>query len=81
MLIVETWHPALTRLEQRAMSDLFALRDLFGRAPVRRFLGGRQRVPHRLLEFKRAPFGISDEAATSLLESGGGVRLDDWRLL
>ena len=30
MLIVETWHPALTLVEQRAMSDLFALRDLFG---------------------------------------------------
>ena len=64
VLIVETWHPALTLHERRAMSDLFALRDLFG-----------------LLEHKRAPFGVSDAAAASLLESGGGVRLDDWRLL
>ena len=64
VLIVETWHPALTLYERRAMSDLFALRDLFG-----------------LLEHKRAPFGVSDAAAASLLESGGGVRLDDWRLL
>ena len=30
VLIVETWHPALTLYERRAMSDLFALRDLFG---------------------------------------------------
>ena len=46
MLIVETWHPALTLYERRAMSDLFALRDLFGflehkRAPFRRVRRGR----------------------------------------
>lgn len=64
VLIVEAWHPSLTLVERRAMSDLFALRDLFG-----------------LLEHKHAPFGVSDSAAASLLESGGGVRLDDWRLL
>mmetsp|Transcript_26914 Transcript_26914/g.82840 ORF Transcript_26914/g.82840 Transcript_26914/m.82840 type:complete len:355 (+) Transcript_26914:893-1957(+) len=62
VLIVETWHPALTNAEREALSDLFALRDLFG-----------------LLEHKRAPFGISDEAATALLDRG--ARLDDWRLL
>ena len=62
VLIVETWHPALTNAEREALSDLFALRDLFG-----------------LLEHKRAPFGISDEAATALLDRG--ARLGDWRLL